>query len=82
MAMPGAFSCAATHLVGIQPVVADHLHPFVRNMLGKNRQEVHGIKNLEVTVNLGIDLGTVNLRGASRNRFLAMRAVNSKFGYN
>ena len=51
---PGAFSGAAAHLVGVQPIVTDHLHPFIRNVLGEHGQKVDGIKDLEVAVNFGV----------------------------
>ena len=48
-AVARALSSAATHLVGIESVVTDHLHPFLRNVLSENSQKINGIKDFEVS---------------------------------
>ena len=50
----------ATHFVGIPAVVADHLRPFVGDVLGDGRQEISGGEHLEVTVDLGVEPGAVD----------------------
>jgi len=50
-----AFAGAASHLVGVQFTVSDHLHPLVRDWLGKDGQEIDGVEDFEVAVDLGIE---------------------------
>ena len=58
--MPGAFACAGTHLVGVETVVPDHLDTLVGNVLRQNGEEVDGVEDLKVAIDLRIDLGTVD----------------------
>jgi len=51
----GSLPRTASHLVGVRSVVTDHLHPLVRDVLGENRQEIDGVEEFEVAVDLGIE---------------------------
>ena len=50
----------ASHLVAVPAVVADHLCPLVRDVLGDGGQEVGGGEDLEVAVDLGIEATAVD----------------------
>ena len=48
------------HLVGIPPVVADHLRTLLGDVLGDGGQEIRGSEDFEVAVDFGIELGAVD----------------------
>jgi len=48
------------HFVGVPAVVADHLRPFVRDVLGDSGQKVSGGEDLEIAVDFGIEPGAAD----------------------
>jgi len=50
----------AAHLIAVPAVVADHLRPLVRDVLGDGGQEVGGGEDFEVAVDLGIEARAID----------------------
>lgn len=75
--MPGAFAGAATHLVGVETVVPDHLHTLVGNVLRQNGEEVNGVEDLKVAIDLRIELGSVDycVGGGFQRYFLHRKRI-------
>ena len=57
-----ALEALAPHLVGVPPVVAHQLEDLVGDVLGDGRDEVAGLKDLEITPDLGIESRAVDDR--------------------
>ena len=55
-----ATAAHAAHFVGVPTVVADHLHAFVRYMLGDGGQEISRSEHFEVAVYFGVEPGAVD----------------------
>lgn len=50
----------AAHLVGVPPVIPDHLRTFIRNVLGDSGEKIRRREDLEVPVNFRVQTGAVN----------------------
>ena len=48
------------HLVGVPPVIPDHLRTFIRNVLGDSGEKIRRSEDLEVPVNFRVQTGAVH----------------------